>query len=71
VDDVLVVVDEQILAAMAFLFDRCKVVTEPSGACAVAAVLAGAVDLSGLRVGVTISGGNVGLQRFCSLLARR
>jgi threo-3-hydroxy-L-aspartate ammonia-lyase len=69
VDDVLLVSDEQILAAMAFLFDRCKVVTEPSGACAVAAVLAGATDLSGRRVGVTISGGNVGLRRFCSLLA--
>jgi threonine dehydratase len=71
VDDVLLVSDEQILAAMEFLFDRCKVVTEPSGACAVAAVLAGATDLSGLRVGVTISGGNVGLSRFCSLLASR
>ena len=36
-----------------------KTVAEPSGACALAALLAGRVDAKGLRVGVTISGGNV------------
>jgi threonine dehydratase len=71
VDEILLATDDQILEAMAFLFDRCKIVTEPSGACAVAALLAGAVDLHGRRVGVTISGGNVGLARFCALLAGR
>ena len=44
---------------MRFLFERLKTVAEPSGACALAALLAGRVEAKGLRVGVTISGGNV------------
>jgi threonine dehydratase len=67
VDEVVTVSDEQLLDAMAFLFDRMKLVTEPSGAAAVAALLAGAVDVRG-RVGVVVSGGNVG-DRFAELLA--
>jgi threonine dehydratase len=43
-------------------------VLEPSGACAFAAVLSGKIDVRGGRVGVTLSGGNVDLARFCSLL---
>jgi threonine dehydratase len=54
---------------MAFLFERLKVVAEPSGAAALAALLTGKVNVSNLRVGVVISGGNVGVQRFCALLA--
>lgn len=69
VDDVVVVSDEEILHAMAFLFDRTKLVTEPSGALAAAALLAGRVHLRG-RVGMIISGGNIGVDRFCELLGR-
>lgn len=68
VDAIATVTDDQILDAMRFLFDRMKVVSEPSGASALAAVLSGALDLGGKRVGVTISGGNVGLARFVQLL---
>ncbi|MGH8899348.1 MAG: pyridoxal-phosphate dependent enzyme [Egibacteraceae bacterium] len=71
VDEIVVVTDDEILDAMAFAFDRLKIVTEPSGACAVAALLAGKLDISGKRVGVIISGGNVGVERFCALLAGR
>jgi threonine dehydratase len=71
VDDVLLVEDEQILEAMRFLFDRLKLVAEPSGAIATAAVLAGLVPGRGLRVGVVLSGGNCGWQRFAELLAVR
>jgi len=42
-------------------------VAEPSGACALAALLAGRVDAHGLRVGVTISGGNISAERFAAL----
>jgi threonine dehydratase len=56
---------------MAFLFDRLKIVTEPSGAASVAALLAGRVDAKGARVGVVVSGGNVGVARFAELLGRR
>ena len=68
VDDVVLCSDDEILAAMAFLFDRLKLVTEPSGAIATAALLAGHVRPEGARTGVLISGGNVGLERFVGLM---
>jgi threonine dehydratase len=69
VDEIVTVTDDEILEAMAFLFDRLKLVTEPSGAVGVAALLAGRV--SGGSVGVVISGGNVGVSRFAALLGGR
>jgi threonine dehydratase len=53
---------------MAFLYDRLKLVVEPSGATGVAALLAGRVPCAGLRTGVILSGGNVGVRRFCELV---
>jgi threo-3-hydroxy-L-aspartate ammonia-lyase len=69
VDGVALASDPEIVEAMRFLFERLKTVAEPSGACALAALLAGRVDAEGLRVGVTISGGNVAPERFSKLLA--
>jgi threonine dehydratase len=69
VDDVVLASDPEIVAAMRVLFERVKTVAEPSGACALAALLAGRVDARGLRVGVTISGGNVSAGRFAALMA--
>ena len=70
VDAVELASDAEIVDAMRFLFERLKTVAEPSGACAVAALLAGRIgDVSGLRVGVTITGGNVTAARFAELLA--
>ncbi|MEV6522368.1 pyridoxal-phosphate dependent enzyme [Longispora sp. NPDC051575] len=69
-DDVTSVDDVEILVAMGFLFDRMKLVAEPTGALGVAALLAGKVPLAGRRIGVVISGGNVGVDRFCELLGR-
>ena len=66
VDEVVTVSDAEIVDAMAFLFDRMKLVVEPSGAVPVAALLAG--RLHGARVGVVISGGNVGAARFAELV---
>ncbi len=60
--------DDTLRRAMAFAFTRMKVVLEPSGAAALAAVLSGAVDVAGRRVGVILSGGNVDPGRFCELL---
>jgi threo-3-hydroxy-L-aspartate ammonia-lyase len=68
VDEIVTVSDDQIVDAMAFLFDRMKLVVEPSGAVGVAALLAGRI--SGARVGVVLSGGNVGAARFAELLSR-
>ena len=62
--------DEEIVAAMAFAFERLKIVLEPSGASALAAVLAGRIHGMPERVGVVLSGGNVGLERFRELLGK-
>jgi threonine dehydratase len=47
-----------------------KLVVEPSGACAFAALLAGQVAVDGQRVGVVLSGGNIGADAFGALLSR-
>jgi threo-3-hydroxy-L-aspartate ammonia-lyase len=68
VDEAVLLSDAEIVDAMTFLFDRMKLVVEPSGAVGVAALLAGRVR--GERVGVVISGGNVGASRFAELVGR-
>jgi threonine dehydratase len=62
--------DDEIRAAMMFAFERLKLVLEPSGACALAALLTGQIEDLPDRVGVVLSGGNVGLERFLELLGR-
>ena len=59
--------EEAIIRAMRFLWERMKLVVEPTGALALAALLSGAVDAADTRVGVLISGGNVDLQRAAEL----
>jgi threonine dehydratase len=71
VDSFELVSDEEILVAMAFAFERLKIVLEPSGASALAALLAGRIRGLPERVGVVLSGGNVGLDRFVELLGNR
>jgi threo-3-hydroxy-L-aspartate ammonia-lyase len=69
VDEIVTVSDAEIVDAMGFLFDRMKLVVEPSGAVGIAALLNG--RLSGKSVGVVVSGGNVGVQRFAELVGGR
>jgi threonine dehydratase len=64
---IVTVSDDELVDAMRFLFERMKLVVEPSGAAGVAALLAGKIE--GDRVGVVLSGGNVGAERFAELLA--
>jgi threonine dehydratase len=66
VDEIVTVTDAEIREAMRLLFERTKLVVEPSGASALAAVLAGRVH--GDPIGVVLSGGNVSAQRFGELL---
>ncbi len=61
VDDVVTVPEGAIVEAMHFLWQRMKLVVEPTGALAAAGLLSGAVKARGKRVGVIISGGNVDL----------
>ena len=59
-----VVAEEEIVAAMRFVYERMKLVIEPAGAVAVAPLLRQEPVLQGKRVGVIISGGNVDLSRY-------
>lgn len=70
VHEVVLVSDDEIRAAMVLAFERLKVVMEPSGASALAALLAGRFrPAQGARVGVVVSGGNIGAARFAELTA--
>lgn len=71
VTDFLAVTDDEIVEAMCFLFETVKIVAEPSGATALAAVLHGHLDAGDRVTGVTISGGNVDVHRFAELVADR
>jgi threonine dehydratase len=61
VADMATVDDATLLRSMFFLWERLKLVVEPTGALAAAALLGGALDARGARVGVILSGGNVDL----------
>jgi threonine dehydratase len=66
---ILTVSDDELRAAMCFAFERLKLVMEPSGASALAALLAGRIDVAGKRVGVIVSGGNVDALAYAAILA--
>ena len=68
-DHVVTVTDQDITTAMAFAFRHLKVVAEPSGACALAAVLGGLVPHES-GIGVVISGGGVDLLTFHRLISQ-
>jgi threonine dehydratase len=65
VDDIVLVSDDEIRETMRFCFGRMKMVVEPSGAAAGAAVMCGRV--AGSRVGIVVSGGNVDMEVIAGL----
>lgn len=67
VDDIVVVPEIEIVRAMRFVWERMKIVIEPSSAVAVAPLLTGSVETKGRRIGVILSGGNVDLDRLRDL----
>ena len=62
VDAMLTVTDQELLRAMFFLWERLKVVVEPTGALAFAALYCKKITVEKLKVGVVLSGGNVDLR---------
>jgi threonine dehydratase len=68
VEDVVLVSDDEIREAMAFILERAKLLVEPAGAAAVAALLAGRIPLADGPVVAILSGGNVDLDRLPDLL---
>ncbi len=67
VDDIVCVTDQELIETMFFLWERLKIVVEPTGALAVAAILHNKIDVKGKRVGAIISGGNVDLKNLQNL----
>lgn len=70
VDDFVTVSEAAILRAMFFLWERMKIVVEPTGAVATAALLEGIVSARDARIGVIVSGGNVDLRQVGKLSTR-
>ncbi|NET36812.1 MAG: threo-3-hydroxy-L-aspartate ammonia-lyase [Cyanothece sp. SIO1E1] len=69
VDDMKTVSEAAIIRTMTFLWERLKIVVEPTGALAAAALLEGAVLTAGARVGIIISGGNIASRQISELLS--
>ena len=69
VHDFVTVSDAQLVEAMRFVWERMKLVVEPTGALAVAAVLSRVVDVRDRRIGIVLSGGNVDLKAAATLFA--
>jgi threonine dehydratase len=71
VREILLVSDDEMVETMTWMLERMKVLVEPSGVAAAAAVRHRKADFSGKRVGVVLSGGNVDLGRLSELFASR
>ncbi|KWF21197.1 threo-3-hydroxy-L-aspartate ammonia-lyase [Burkholderia ubonensis] len=69
VNDILTASDADLVNAMKFFATRMKMIVEPTGCLGLAAALNAKESLKGKRVGIIISGGNIDLERFCSLVA--
>lgn len=64
VADIVTVSDAELVRTMRFFAERMKLVVEPTGCLAAAAILHGRLDVRGKRVGVVVSGGNIDLSAF-------
>ncbi len=61
--------DDEVKTAMRYAFEMLKLVVEPGGCVGLAALLAGKLDVTGKRVGIVLSGGNVDPQMFADILS--
>lgn len=64
VDDIVTVSEESIVSAMRFIWERMNIIIEPSSAVPVAALMDGKVDISGKKVGIILTGGNIDLDHL-------
>jgi len=71
VDEMLTVSDDELLRAMFYLWEKLRVVVEPTGSLAACALLERKLSFPGKKVGVVLSGGNVDLRWAAQLLAAR
>jgi threonine dehydratase len=71
VNQIIIVSEKEIVDAMRFIWERMKLVVEPSGACSLAGVLFGKIPIENKKVGVIISGGNIDLNEFFDLIKKK
>jgi threonine dehydratase len=71
VDRIVTAEEDEIVSAMRFVWERVKIVIEPSSAVAIAPFLTDKLNVRGLRVGLIISGGNVDLEPYFQALKSR
>jgi threonine dehydratase len=64
VEAIVTVSEQAIIDSMKFIWERAKIIIEPSAAVAVAVLWEGKIDLRGGNVGVILSGGNVDLRKL-------
>ena len=69
VDDMVAVSEEAILRTLFFLWERLKIVVEPTGVLAATALLEGVVKMPNARIGVIVTGGNVDLKQITQLIS--
>ncbi|HYM34879.1 MAG TPA: pyridoxal-phosphate dependent enzyme, partial [Steroidobacteraceae bacterium] len=68
VNDIVTVTDAELIETMKFFAARMKIVVEPTGCLAAAAVFSGKIPVKGKRVGIVLSGGNIDLKHFATLV---
>ena len=71
IDGIVASEEHETLDALRFVWERLKIIIEPSCAVPVAPVLNGAIDVKGLRVGIILTGGNVDVDPFFEALAKK
>ncbi len=71
VDRVITVSEIEIIEAMRFLWERMKIIVEPSGAVPLAAILSKKVSAENKKIGAIISGGNIDIEPFFQLLEKK
>ncbi|MFX1496236.1 MAG: threonine/serine dehydratase [Promethearchaeota archaeon] len=71
VDEIVTVSEKEIINGMRFLWERMKIIVEPSGAVPVAALMTKKINVEGKKVGVIISGGNIDIEPFFQLLEQK
>jgi threonine dehydratase len=64
VDDIVTVSEEKIVEAMRLIWERMKIIVEPSSAVPLAAILEGKIDVQNKKVGIILSGGNLDLGKL-------
>jgi len=71
VDDIITVSEIEIIDAMKFLWERMKIIVEPSGAVPLAAILSKKVSVENKKIGIILSGGNIDIEPFFQILERK